>query len=46
MARAATRAADSEQLRSHPDLSVRLGPYQYQLVTKEGKAIFSISDGT
>jgi hypothetical protein len=46
MARAATRAADSEQLRSHPDLSVRLGPYAYRLVTKEGKAIFAISDGT
>jgi len=46
MARAATRAADSEQLRSHPDLSLRLGSYAYQLVTKDGKAIFSISDGT
>jgi hypothetical protein len=46
MARAATRAADSEQLRSHPDLAARLGSYAYQLVTKDGKAIFSVSDGT
>jgi hypothetical protein len=35
MARAATRAADSEQLRSHPDLSVLLGPYQYQFLTRQ-----------
>jgi hypothetical protein len=45
MARAATRAGDSEQLRSHPDLAVSLGSYTYHLVTKDGKAIFSISDG-
>lgn len=45
MARAARPAADSELLTSHPDLTLDLGPYAYQLVTKDGKALFSVSDG-
>jgi hypothetical protein len=45
MGRAATRASDSEQLRSHPDLALRLGSYTYNLVTKGGKATLSVSNG-
>jgi len=45
MARAAFRAADSEQLKAHPDLTLQLGPYAYELLTKNGTAQFTVSNG-
>ena len=45
MAHAAVRPADSSQLKSHPDLVVQKGRYAYDLMTKDGKALLSVSDG-
>ena len=45
MARAATLGPNSPQLKSHPDIATNLGPYSYHLVTKDGKALFTVSDG-
>ena len=45
MGRAATRAADSDQLKAHPDLTLELGPYNYKLLTEKGSALLSVSNG-
>jgi Cytochrome c554 and c-prime len=45
MARAATRASDSEQLKSHPKLSFTLSQYKYELVTKNGQSLLSVTNG-
>ena len=45
MRRAATRAADSDQLKAHPDLSLQLGSYSYKLLTGNGSAVLSVSAG-
>jgi Cytochrome c554 and c-prime len=45
MARAATRASDSEQLKSHPELSFTLSQYKYELVTKNGQSLLSVTNG-
>ena len=44
--RAATRAAESEQLKSHPKLAANFGAYGYELLTANGKAALSVSDGS
>ena len=46
MGRAATRAAESEQLKSHPKLTANFGAYGYELLTANGKAALSVSDGS
>lgn len=46
MGRAAKPAAESEQLKAHPRLSATLGAYSYRLSTENGKAAFSVSDGS
>src|SRR5450755_406752 len=38
MARASTRASDSDQLKAHPDLSLQLGSYSYKLLSGKGSA--------
>jgi len=45
MGRAAARALDSEQLKTHPDLRARFGSYAYDFSIKDGQAKFSVSDG-
>src|SRR4029077_9679467 len=45
MGRAAVRASEAEPLKSHPDLSFSLTPYAYQLVTKNGQSVLSVSNG-
>ena len=45
MAHAGKLAADSEVLRTNTDMSVRLGPYRYQIRYQGGRAIYSVSDG-
>jgi hypothetical protein len=44
MARAAFRAVDSEQLRTHPKLAATEVPYNYQLSTTANSASLSVSD--
>ena len=45
MARASTRAADSDQLKAHPNLSLQLGSYSYKLLSGNGSAVLSVSAG-
>lgn len=45
MGRAAARAVDSEQFKTHPDLSAKFGPYAYEFSTKDGQSKLSVSDG-
>jgi len=45
MARAAERAIDSPDLKSHSDLALRIGPYDYELQLKHGEAMLTVSDG-
>jgi len=45
MARAAVPAANAELLKNHPDLSLKLGPYTYELATKNGQSSLSVSNG-
>jgi len=44
MAHAAGAAADSEMLQQHKLVRLRIGPYNYQLQTSDGKSILQISD--
>jgi hypothetical protein len=46
MGRAAARAVDSEQLKTHPDLSAKFGSYAYDFSAKDGQSRLSVSDGT
>jgi len=45
MAHAATRAADSDALRSHGRLTFRLPPYIYEIFRTENDSTYSVSDG-
>jgi Cytochrome c554 and c-prime len=45
MANASTRAADSEALHSHEQLTFSLAPYTYQIVRTEDGRIYSVTDG-
>ena len=45
MARASTRASDSDQLKAHPDMSLQLGSYSYKLLSGKGSAVLSVSAG-
>jgi hypothetical protein len=45
MANACVRAADSKTLQAHERLSVRLGPYTYEIVRNAGGSLYSVSDG-
>jgi hypothetical protein len=45
MAHASTRASSSELLRNHPQLGFSLGEYKYELVTKNGQSLLSVSSG-
>jgi hypothetical protein len=45
MANASTRAADSQALRSHPQLTFSLPPFTYQIAHKENGAVYSVSNG-
>jgi len=45
MARASMRATDSEPLKSHPELSFNLSQYRYELVTKNGQSLLSVTNG-
>jgi hypothetical protein len=46
MARAGSRAADSEILRAHTDLTHKIGPYSYQLITSGQKSVLTVSNDT
>jgi len=43
MAHASSLVADSENLKSHPDLTFKLGDYTYTLNTNSGKSTFSVT---
>ena len=43
MAHAAVRASDAEVLRQHDSLSLRVGPYREEIVTKGGKSVLTVS---
>src|ERR1039458_9619075 len=43
MARAAVRATDAEILRQHDHLSLRLGPYREEIVTKGEKSVLTVT---
>jgi hypothetical protein len=45
MARAALRPADSEALRAHDQLTLRLPPYTYQISRQPDGSLYSVSDG-
>lgn len=45
MAHAATRASESKVLRSHHNLSFRLGPYAYQIDSDQVCVSYTVSDG-
>jgi hypothetical protein len=45
MARASMRPSDSQPLKSHPDLRFNLGAYEYELVTKDGPSLLSVTQG-
>ena len=45
MARTATRAADSEVLRTHLVLTFRTGGYVHEIKTENGTSTYSVSDG-
>jgi Cytochrome c554 and c-prime len=46
MARTASAAADSEVLRRHPSLAVRLGAFSYAISTSGPQSLYTVSDGT
>jgi Cytochrome c554 and c-prime len=46
MAHASSRAADSEELRSHEHLVFQEGPYRYHLLTQGGKSILTVQGDT
>jgi Cytochrome c554 and c-prime len=46
MAHAGKLASDSEVLRTNPDMSVRIGPFHYEIRLQGGRATYSVSDGT
>jgi len=46
MAKASTLAVGSWELKASPELTFRLGPYEYDLQAKDGDVVFSVSDGT
>lgn len=45
MAHSGTAAADSEFLRAHPDMAVRMGPYLYRIQLQVDHAMYSVSQG-
>jgi hypothetical protein len=45
MARTATRASDSQLLKSHPELRFDLAPYKYEQSTTNGQSLLSVSNG-
>lgn len=45
MAHAATPASEADPLRTHYDLSFQLGPYVYELTTKDGNSVLSVTNG-
>jgi hypothetical protein len=45
MANACVRAADSKTLQAHERLSVRFGPYTYEMVRNAGESLYLVSDG-
>jgi hypothetical protein len=46
MARTASRAADSAVLRSHDTLAFQSGSLRYEVATRDGASLYSVSDGT
>jgi hypothetical protein len=46
MARTSGPAAESEVLRRHPSLAVRLGAFSYALSTAGAQSLYTVSDGT
>lgn len=46
MAHALESVAACRILHEHPDLTARIGPYIYHIVTQGGRSIYSVSDGT
>ena len=45
MAQNSMHASQSDILRSHPELSVKLGKYLYEIRTSGGKTTYSVTDG-
>ncbi len=45
MALALSPVSDSQVLRSHPSLQVRLGGYDYKVTTASGRTMYAVSDG-
>lgn len=45
MARAGKFAANTEVLKSHPKLKLKMGPFRYLIVRKGDKSIYSVTDG-
>jgi hypothetical protein len=45
MAMALSPASECQVLTSHPDLSVKLGRYQYRITTAHGLSMYTVSDG-
>jgi hypothetical protein len=46
MARTEIRAELSEVFREHPTLDFRLGPYSYRIDTRDGRSLYTVTDGT
>ena len=46
MSHASSRAADSQRLREHNNLEFQVGPYHYQIETRAGKSVMTISNTT
>lgn len=46
MAHAAARPLDSEQLRSHEQLTFRAPPYTYEILRQPDGSVYSVADGT
>jgi Cytochrome c554 and c-prime len=46
MAHAGARAADTQILQKHPQMTFHLGPYVYRITRKGSQSIYSVSGGT
>jgi hypothetical protein len=45
MAHASMEAANSDILRSHPQLNLKIGPYSYEMARHQEGSVYSVSDG-